>query len=270
MIHINIDDKELSEDWLCKAESVTEQLKSLDSSEERKKLIEKRSKLWGELKDWLLELSHGKCWYSEAREIFSFYEVDHFRPKNRAKQLDGTEREGYWWLAFDWRNYRISGSVGNNRKGDYFPLAKGSPVATGPECDLQDEIIYLLDPTDPDDPFLLTFDESGYPKPAVTEEEDKWAYERVIQTINLLHLDFGPLVNGRQKIWSNCTRLINQAQKLMKEQSENPSVTKKAKLRDKFRELREIISVETELSSTARACLSSSGITWAKSFVSRA
>ena len=143
-------------------------------------------------------------------------------------------------------------------------------MATGQKCDLRDEIIYLLDPTDPDYPFLLTFDESGYPKPAVTEEENKWAYERVITTIELLHLDFGPLVNERQRIWSNCTRLINQAQNLMKEQSENPSVTRKTKLEDKFRELREMISAEAELSATARACLSSSGILWVRSFVSRA
>lgn len=76
MIHINIDDKEPPEDWLCKAELVTEQLKSLSTPEEKKKLIEKHSDLWGELKDWLLELSHGKCWYSEAREIFSHYHID--------------------------------------------------------------------------------------------------------------------------------------------------------------------------------------------------
>jgi len=84
---------------------------------------------------------------------------------NRAKQLDGTERDGYWWLAFDWRNYRISGAIGNrpNRgeddeirgKADYFPLREGSPVATGPECNLRDELIYFLDPTDANDPLLL-------------------------------------------------------------------------------------------------------------------
>lgn len=109
MIHINMSSKEPPQEWCRKAESLTEKLKRL-TPEERKKLIEKNN-IWGELKEWLLQLSHGKCWYSEAKEIYSFYDVDHFRPKNRAKQLDGTERDGYWWLAFDWRNYRISGTA---------------------------------------------------------------------------------------------------------------------------------------------------------------
>jgi len=265
MIHININDKEPPEEWCRKAELVTEQLRNLNASE-RKKLTEKHSNLWGELKDWLLGLSHGKCWYSEAREIFSHYHVDHFRPKNRAKQLDGTEREGYWWLAFDWRNYRISGSVGNIRKGDYFPLKDGSPVATSSECDLRDEVIYLLDPTDPVDPFLLTFDESGRPKPAVTETESKWAYERVMITIDLLYLDFPLLVDERKRIWNKCLRLISQAENLM---MRSPGATINADLKNILRELREMISAEAELSSTARACLLSSGTLWVKTFVSR-
>lgn len=265
MIHINIDDKEPPEEWCHKAELVTEQLKSLDSSEERKKLIEKHSDLWGELKAWLLELSHDKCWYSEAKDDFSYYHIDHFRPKNRAKQLDGTEREGYWWLAFDWRNYRISGSIGNIRKGDYFPLKGGSCPAMSPKCDLRDEIIYLLDPTNPNDPSLLTFDESGYPQPAAPE--GTWEHERAKVTIKLIHLDFYRLVNARKHIWNKCRQLISEAENLMREE---PSATRNANLRKTLSELREMISVKAKLSATARACLSSSGITWAKSFVSKA
>lgn len=252
MIHININDEKPPEKWCREAKSVTEQLKSSNTPEERKKLIKSNEKLWGKLKCWLLELSHGKCWYSEAKEIFSHYHVDHFRPKER-----------YWWLAFDWRNYRISGGVGNIRKGIYFPLREGSFVATGPGCDLRDEIIYLLDLTDPNDVFLLTFDESGFSKPAAFE--GTWEHERVEVTIKLLHLDFPPLVDERKRIWTKCLRLISRAENLMRKK---PSATRNADLKNILRELREMISVEAELSSTARACLLSSGISWLIHFVS--
>jgi len=275
MIHINIDGKKPPDDWCRRAEELAEKLKKTGNNEERKRLIKSYSYMWKELKAWLLQLSHDKCWYSEAKELVSDYHVDHFRPKNRAKQLDGTEREGYWWLAFDWRNYRIAGSICNSPhygadgelrgKADFFPLKDGSPVASNPTCDLEDEIICLLDPTDPDDPVLLTFDESGYPLPAALEET--WEYIRAKESIKLFYLDYRPLVDERKKIWTKCDLSIDFAQNLMQEQSEISSVTTKNKLKNEFRRLREMISEEAELSSTARACLLSSGIPWARNLV---
>lgn len=261
MRYINIEDKSPSAEWCEKAEQKTEQLKRLSSSEERKDFIGNNN-IWGDLKAWLLQLSHDKCWYSEAREIFSFYDVDHFRPKLRAKQRDGTRRDGYWWLTFDWKNYRICGNIGNRRKGDYFPLKRGSPVATDCDCDLCDEIICLLDPTDPSDPLLLTFDESGYPQPAAPKTT--FDYIRATVTIKILHLDYRPLVDERKKIWNKCNSLIAKAQNLMKE---SRSVTRQADLKSIFKELKEMTSEDAELSSTARACLLCSGLVWARNFV---
>lgn len=272
MIHINIDEKRPSDEWCEKAERITKQLRKLGSHKERKELIKKHSGMWTELKKGLSDLSYGKCWYSEARDIVSDYHVDHFRPKNSAKELDGTSRDGYWWLAFEWSNYRIAGGIINSShrsadgdtrgKHDFFPLKEGSPIANSPTCDLEDEIIYLLDPTDPDDPLLLTFDESGYSQPAAFE--GTWGYERAKESIRLFHLNYGALVDERKRIWKNCELSINRAQNLMLELSEKPSVTKKNRLKDELRSLREMISREAELSSTARAYLLSSGIPWAR------
>ena len=75
-----------------------------------KAFIDANSGVWGEIKNELLEMSHGKCWYSEAPDAVSDWHVDHFRPKKRALDEDKTEHEGYYWLAFDWKNYRIAGS----------------------------------------------------------------------------------------------------------------------------------------------------------------
>lgn len=272
MIYIDLNNEQPPEGWCQKAEAATEELKNLNDVAERTAFIKNR-RLWVDLKDWLLRLSHGKCWYSEAREIVSDYDVDHFRPKNKAKNLDDSEREGYWWLAFDWRNYRIAGTIcnrphGNENdeqrgKGHFFPLNEHCIPANGPNCDLDDEIIYLLDPTNPVDPSLLTFDETGYPMPTFSEKN--WNYERVEVTIKLLYLDYRPLVDERKKVWNKCNLLINNAQNIMLD--ETFGVAKRTRLEGIFEELRHMASPESELSSTASACLLSSGIGWAQRLV---
>ena len=276
MIHINIDGKRPSDEWCKKAEEITEKLKELNDHDERKKLIKKNSGMWKELKSWLTELSYNKCWYSEAKEIVSDYHVDHFRPKNRAKELDGTPREGYWWLAFDWSNYRIAGAICNSLhcsadgdtqgKADFFPLKDGSPVAISPTCNLEDEVIYFLDPTNPNDPSLLTFDESGYPQPAA--RKGTWEHERAKESIKHFHLDFFQLVDARKIICNNCKRSIDVAEKLISAKNKNPSADIDYALKCELMRLREMVSRETALSSTARAYLLSSGRSWARDLVS--
>lgn len=271
MIYIDITNKQPPKDWCQKAEIATERIKHISDMAERNAFI-KTNRLWAELKDWLLSLSHGKCWYTEAKEIASDYDVDHFRPKNKAKNLDGTEREGYWWLAFDWKNYRIAGTICNRPhnnesdeprgKGYFFPLHTNCTPANGPYCDLDDEIIYILDPTNPVDPTLLTFDETGYPMPI---SEEKWIYERVKVTIKLLYLDYRPLVDERKKVWNKCNLLINEAQNIMLDG--HTSAAKQTKLKGIFKQLMKMASPESELSSTASACLFSSGIKWAERLV---
>lgn len=277
MRFIDIEKEAPPEKWCKKANELTEQLKKLRDSKERKKIIDNNN-LWSnaEIKSWLLSLSHNKCWYSEAREICSFYDVDHFRPKKRAKNLDGRGREGYWWLAYDWKNYRISGNIVNRShkdstgrtrgKRDYFPLREGSPVASNPNLDILDEENYLLDPTDPDDPLLLTFDINGEVYPFA--REGSWAYERAKTTIDLLHLDYFLLIDERKKVWNKCDLLIREIDNLMIRQDEIISATDRANLKTKTKQLREMISEEAELSSTARACLLNSESIIAQKLVS--
>jgi hypothetical protein len=263
--------------WVKRADRLTQQLMDAENQEQRSEIIDANRALWGEIKAWLLNLSHGKCWYSEAKELCSFYDVDHFRPKKRAKNLDESMRGGYWWLAFDWRNYRISGNVCNRPnkddadetrgKGEYFPLRTGSPVAQRPEDDIRDEIIYLLDPADSDDPLLISFNEEGLPSPATT---DDWSRERVLVTTRLMHLDYPPLVEERKKIWTRCRLLISRAQALMQEQGNKVSVSLKNELKHLFQDLRKLLSSESELAGTARACLLQSGYEWAQKLANTA
>lgn len=113
--------------WLGKSNEYREKLIEYHEAgdiEARNKFIDDHSLHWGKLKPWLEALSLGKCWFSEAKELFSHYDVEHFRPKKEAKVLDGTVRDGYWWLAFDYTNFRLCGNVGNRKKGGWFPLIK--------------------------------------------------------------------------------------------------------------------------------------------------
>lgn len=70
--------------WLAKSAQIVADLAALDlqgKRDERNALIDANSAHWGKLKDWLLALSAGKCWFSEVRELYSHYDVEHFRPK---------------------------------------------------------------------------------------------------------------------------------------------------------------------------------------------
>ena len=94
-----------------------------------------RVRIWQDLNAALSMLRGGKCWYSESRNPTADKNVDHFRPKNGV--AEDPVHEGYWWLAFQWRNYRYSSQWCNQRrvndangtrggKWDHFPLCKGS------------------------------------------------------------------------------------------------------------------------------------------------
>ena len=217
MIFILQDESKIPADWLAKVKDLQDQLEDLPDAAARKAFINRHSSVWGEIKDQLLDMSSGKCWYSEAPDAVSDWHVDHFRPKNRALDEDKTEHAGYHWLAFDWKNYRIAGSYPNaphrdhdgeaRGKWDYFPLAEGSSRADWQNRDHTREICLLLDPTKPSDPGLMTFDEQGLPIP--TAPKNAIVRERVRTTVRLLHLDHDRLVRARKRKWLNTQMFIS-------------------------------------------------------------
>src|ERR1700722_7044916 len=152
MRFINLEKVEPNEAWRLTARALSDRLDAAATKQERDEIIRQNSAVWGELKSWLLARSQGKCWFSEARDYFSHWDVEHYRPKSAAKDLDGKLRgDGYWWLAFDWHNFRICGNVGNRKKGIFFPLRPGTHQATAIDRNIDDEFPLLLDPTRLDD-----------------------------------------------------------------------------------------------------------------------
>ncbi len=270
MRFINLDGKEPHETWRMKALALCDELNTAMTKVDRDKIIDNNSVVWGELKPWLLELSKGKCWFSEARDCFSHWDVEHYRPKKAARNRDGTQRgEGYWWLAFDWHNFRICGNVCNRKKGEFFPLRAGTHQANATDRNIDDEVPYLLDPTRPEDPLLLSFDETGDVKPL--PDLDEWDTSRVEESINRYKLrEYEPLMEARRDVWVRCAREVNQCQNLMDEMSKSPTATKREGIRQQMLKLINMIKFEAEFSATACECLRSRPQQWAQRLASQA
>lgn len=247
-------------DWLNKASAATAELEAESDPTERQAIIKRKKGIWRDLKDSLLELSNEKCWFSEAKDCFQHWDVEHFRPKAKAMNLDQTEREGYWWLSFAWKNLRICGRVGNVKKSTYFPL-RSAYCASSTQRDTDDEVPYLLDPIIKSDCALLSFNQLGEAVPA--PGSDEWSQERVKVSVRQYDLDFEKLLLQRKTIWETCTALVHEVQNLMKEQAIQPGAAKKARIEEKMKELAKLANRSSVCSSAAIACLQKSEIGWA-------
>ena len=138
-VHVN---DEPPADWIEEAEELRQQLHDAADEEERKQIIDDNATFWRDprIHNWLLNKFNNKCWYSEAADCVSPDHVDHYRPKGRIRDEDTKQTEpGYWWLAFDWKNYVISGHLLNSKKGDLFPIAHGN------RCNRDDNTLLALE-----------------------------------------------------------------------------------------------------------------------------
>jgi hypothetical protein len=171
MIYVKRDLAKVDPDILAAAAAASAELDAISDPAERMAYIKNNSKIWTDFRPALLEMSHNKCWYSEAFEAVSRYDVDHFRPKGKARIGRNETSEGYSWLAFSPSNYVLAGQLCNqaNReysdttvgKSNWFPLYDPSKGATLVDRDHSKESPILLDPTNKEAPALLEFNEDG-------------------------------------------------------------------------------------------------------------
>ncbi|MDF5094247.1 hypothetical protein P3601_25295, partial [Vibrio parahaemolyticus] len=148
-------------DWVAEADAITARLRAAPNEAARKTILEEKEGFWRDdrIRDWLLRQFSNKCWYTEAEESISPIHVDHFRPKGRVKNLDGSYEPGYWWLTFNWKNYVIAGHLINSKKSDVFPILDGEirAPANCTEMILKLEGAVLIDPLT-DETRLISFD----------------------------------------------------------------------------------------------------------------
>jgi len=249
--------------WIAEAEELLNLLAGAGDKASRDAIIDANEDVWKRLRDWLLRLSHDKCWYSEARDLFSYPEVEHYRPKKRCKRAPRTQYiDGYWWLAFEWKNYRICGKVGNTKKQDFFPLALGSPVATHGGLSVLNEVPLLLDPSCPGDPDLLSFNEDGTCGPHA--DADQFTQLRVNTTRERLNLNHGRLKKARQRIWARCWNLIEDCRAIAQQMDRAAGAADRERLNQKKDELRRMTRPDSEFSAVAKDCLVKSNIGWAR------
>ena len=165
--------------------------------DELRAAINSRSRIWSALRAALAQLSHGKCWYCESRQIRSDMPVDHFRPKGAVYECDS--HPGYWWLAFEASNYRYACGLCNSPhrdgdrktlgKGTHFPLIDEARRVFGPQGNLSREGPALLDPTVAADPLLLWFEEDGSIVPKYPQTASEGFYRRALISRDIYNLN---------------------------------------------------------------------------------
>lgn len=245
------------EAWKAASAQIVDDLVALNGAGDitaRNQLIDDNRAHWNALKPWLSALSGGKCWFSETRDLYAHYDVEHFRPKKVAKALNGNERDGYWWMAFAYRNFRLCGNVGNRKKGGWFPLQEGSVCASYDNQCEDMEVRYFLDPTDIEDVKLVSFDEEGSLVPNPNSSD--WEKERVEQTALRLKLnEHDQLPEERRKIWAKTTRLLNQYLHEKSRCTAGNNLVARQKMADAAKIVHEMTRPTTALSLVARWCV---------------
>lgn len=213
MIYVKRDPALIPEKVMKVAERAQQDLEALPP-EERKTFIEKKSHIWRAFGRYLAKMSYGKCWYSESDDPQSFFDVDHFRPKKAAKRADGSEDDGYPWLAFSWENFRYSAGRSNRLntdevtdavvgKGSWFPLLDDSVKADWDNRCENQEVAVLLDPTRQQDVDLLDVNpEDGRVCPSFTCVGPV-KRERVQRSIEIYALNLGNLISARKRAMRN-------------------------------------------------------------------
>jgi uncharacterized protein (TIGR02646 family) len=252
MRKIRLDDlrPKVSREWLDDASTALAAVASADEAQ-RASVIAEYQKIWGRLKDDLRALSHEKCWYCETTNVRADNAVDHFRPKSR-----------YWWLAFEWTNYRFICTFCNSKrktartaggKGDEFPLADEA-MRGSREQGLDREVPMLLDPTSDVDPGLLWFQEDGNVRPFFDPAKNDHLHRRAAISITKYHLHQPELVERRQRTCTAIRDLVTKATKQVEELGRGTYAAQRV-LAERVQEMKILLEPSSEFSAAAKCML---------------
>lgn len=206
---IDINDPEVKR-WIRKASDKLSRLSSLTTHAERTTYLSNNN-TWSEFKPILIKYFGNKCWYSECDLTGSYGDIDHFRPKN--KSTDENDKvileDGYWWLAYDYLNYRLSCEISNRPFGEggkrnRFPLKPETLAANPPN---KDDIPILLDPCELRDVKLIDCDETGE---IISLSSDVYEKERI--KISKHIYNWNSFNVARRNIRNKCKSALEQFQ----------------------------------------------------------
>lgn len=222
----------------------------------------KKNRSWSILKTWLETKGNQKCWYCECKSSRAPFDIDHYRPKLRVtvdrEGLDGYS--GYYWLAYEWRNFRLSCQRCNRGekaddgtlfgKVNEFPVRRETKRCNSRTDTLRREKPRLLDPCLSRDCDLLAHPTSGEVKPIAQDGSQK--FWRARYTIDLIGLNKWNNPEEKKKSWQTLDLLIRLG-------GDTPEVVN---------QLKEFLSDEQEFSSFFRAAIGThSEKDWVKSLL---
>lgn len=217
---------------------------------------------WGLLKQWLTAFGHGKCWYCEASSHRSPLAVDHFRPKlavtvHRSGLLN---HHGYYWLAYDWENYRVACSRCNSPESDEdvlygkhneFALLDEAGRINSPSSTMVEAPLFL-DPCVKSDTELLAHLESGEVHPtAIDPNSDE--YKRARYTIDTLGLNSYGVPKSKRTKWQTLDLLI----RLADYRIQAAAAPIAGEVADVVENVKEYLTADTEYATFFRAAIGS-------------
>ena len=264
----------------------TEGLKQVTKANRATYLKGRRASTWGDpdLVDALKKVVGNKCWYSEIDLGGADPNVDHFRPKGRVVEVNdelaktGQELEGYWWLAFEYLNFRLSSQHANQRrtdvdstggKADFFPVIGARAPEGTPYMQIFENIL-PLDPCSASDVRLMWFDPDG--KPCYSPRQKKTSKEdelRVRVTIWLYHLDKLDTATPRAKAVEEVRRKLTLADNYYQLwNSAHPCLKSKASFDNEVAEIARLLADTSNFSSAKRCAvrLAMADYEWIDSF----
>jgi hypothetical protein len=183
--------------------------------------------------------------------------------------------EGYFWLAFYWRNFRLSCHRANRLrknvetgvtggKGDRFPLndpANRLRTQSRADADLDGEQPLLLDPTRPRDVVILTFTQQGYVALHPAFSGRPIESRRLEASRVFYNLDFKEFRDARVRIYNIVKRKIEQGNRCAPPQ-DSPSYVRSVEFDTVVAELRELMERNQCFSSAARAYIMTCRDSW--------
>jgi len=169
-----------------------EHIKARTTKKGYKVLMGSKSSKWTTFKKDFTAYTKNRCAICE-REITQYDDIEHYRPKNK---------EMYWWLAFDYRNYYICCKLCNTTyKGKEFPLLDPSKRVTfKTKAKIKEEKPLLFNPLkdNPLDLFKLEiYDRIPEPNgesPQLkivpkSKDKDSYEYQKAATTIQVFNLN---------------------------------------------------------------------------------
>ncbi|UFZ05055.1 hypothetical protein LQG66_01670 [Bradyrhizobium ontarionense] len=236
----------------------------------RARIIEANQQSWTALREAFEQASSDKCWYTECKCPGAENDIDHFRPKGKVRE-DRTH-PGYYWLAFDWRNMRLSCQRANRPriapgtriaggKSTHFPLLPTGIRARGPSDDLALEHPALLDPTDPGDPILLTFRPNGEVDLSPEFRGNAVAEAKIEASRLGLHLNWPKFVEGRLTLYNLVERAIERGCREAPVNFEGWPTASEA-FKDAIRDLKNYMDPRAEYSAAAKVYVESFRNVW--------